>query len=148
MKKYLILLIVIMLAITGCKSNEEVSLDINKASISLDEKYTNMNDMNEGELTIIYGLNLDLMEEKVIKASSLNNGDFYALICVNKKNKDKIKEQMNNMFKELENQSNLYSPEAVEKIKNRFESSAGNCLVYIVSDDNNAYYDVVKEHIS
>ncbi|NMA50369.1 MAG: DUF4358 domain-containing protein [Mollicutes bacterium] len=148
MKKYLIILILITLAITGCKKESEVSLDIYEASKALDIKYTNMNSMDEGELAIIYELDLKDIENKIIKASSLNNGDFYAFICTNKSEKQKIKEQMMNMFEILEQQSNLYSPEAVKKIQNRLETSIGECLIYIVSDNNDAYYKVVKEHVS
>ena len=55
---------------------------------------------------------------------------------------------MKNMFSILENQSNLYSPEAVKLLKNRLETSVGNYLIYIVSDNNNAYYDVLKGFIN
>lgn len=147
MKKVLIALFALVL-LCGCSNNNVTNLDINKASSSLDSKYKNMQTMNKDELEVIYQLDTNLFEEYTIKSSSSANGDFYAIIKVKDENKKQVQDKMNNMFKILENQSNLYSPEAVSKIKNRLSTSVGNYLIYIISNDNNSYYEIVKGFIN
>ena len=141
MKKVLIALFAVVL-LCGCSNNNVTNLDINKASSSLDSKYQNMQTMNKDQL------DTNLFEEYTIKSSSSANGDFYAIIKVKDENKKQVQDKMNNMFKILENQSNLYSPEAVSKIKNRLSTSVGNYLIYIISNDNNSYYEIVKGFIN
>ena len=147
MKKVLIAFVAIIL-LCGCSNNNMNNLDINKASSALDEKYSNMQTINKDELEVIYGLDLSKIDEYIIKSSSSANGDFYAILKVKDENKKQVQDSMNNMFKVLENQSNLYSPEAVSKLKNKLSTSVGNYLIYIVSIDNNAYYDIVKGYIN
>ena len=76
------------------------------------------------------------------------NGNFYAILKVSDKNMDTVRDQMNNLFSVLESQSNLYSPDAVKLIKNHLETEVGNYLIYIVSEDNNAMYEIIKGYIS
>lgn len=146
--KKLIVLGMMLLALTGCGSKEAQELDMKGASDALSEKYGNMKDMDTSELEVIYGLNFDLIESAEIKSSTLSNGNFYALIKVNDENKKEVEKQMDNLFSVLEKQSNLYSPEAVKLIQNHLSTSVGNYLIYIVSDDNEAYYDEVKKFVS
>lgn len=149
MKKSLILVFLLLTFVCGCaKTNTITNLDIGGASSALDTKYDNMSDMNTNELKVIYGLDVSLIEEYKIKSSVLANGNFYAILKVSNENKNEVKEQMQNMFSILEKQSNLYSPDAVNLIKNHLETSVGNYLIYIVSEDNNAYYEVIKEYIN
>ena len=147
MKKLIITLIAVIL-LCGCANNNVTNLDMNKASNSLDSKYQNMQSVNKDELEVIYGLDLSKIDEYIIKSSSSANGDFYAIVKVKDENKKEVQDKMNNMFKILENQSNLYSPEAVSKLKNKLSTSVGNYLIYIVSNDNNAYYEIVKGYIN
>ena len=146
MKKILVL--VICLFLTSCGNNTISNLDINAASNDLDSLYTNMYEMDKNELLVIYGLDVDKCDEYVIKASSLSNGNFYAILKVNSDNMNEIKNQMNYMFDVLENQSNLYSPEAKQKIENRLETNIGDFLIYLVGDDTDELYECVKAHIN
>lgn len=147
MKFKKIVMILSLVILFGCGKSAS-SLDINGASKSLDEKYQNMAVMSEKELEGIYNLDVDLMEEYIIKSSENQNGNFYALIKVKADNKDAVKNSMDEMFSILENQSSLYSPQAVDLIKNKLFTSVGDYLIYIVSSDNNKMYDVVKEYIN
>lgn len=146
MKKYFVILVMVLLMACGCSSKDS-TIDLEKASAALDEKYTNMVNMDEGQLFAIYGVDTNEYEEFVIKCSSLNNGNLYAIIKTNDDNKSDAKTQMHNMFKVLESQSNMYSPEAVKMIQNRLETTVGDYYIYFVSDDNQAYYDILKEFI-
>jgi hypothetical protein len=144
------MLIFLSLFPCGCDSGKKTitNLDLKGASTALDQKYTNMTDMDTNELQVIYGLDVSLAEEYKIKSSILANGNFYAILKVSDENKSKVKEQMKDMFSILEKQSNLYSPQAVNLIKNHLETSVGNYLIYIVSDNNNEYYEIVKGYIN
>lgn len=146
MKKLLIMLMVVLLC--GCGSNSSANnLDINGASKALDEAYTDMLVMDDTQLEVIYGLDLSLLEEYVVKYSSKNNGNFYAILKTDSNNKNEVKAQMANMFSVLETQNSLYTPEAVALIKNHLETSVGDYLIYLVGQDTEALYNVVKDYI-
>ncbi len=148
MKKIIVICLMVLL-LTGCGSSSSmVSLDIEGASKALDTEFTKMVDMDKDELSVVYGLDVSLLEEYEIKCSQLMNGNFYAIIKVSDANKDKVVEQMDNLFDVLESQSNLYSPEAVKLIQNHLETKVGNYYIYIVSEDNQAMYDAIKGYIS
>ena len=145
--KKIIMVIGLAIILAGC--NKSVStLDMKGASTSLDEKYQNMALMSDKELEGIYNQDTTLMEEYIIKSSENQDGNFYALIKVKSENKEKVKNNMDEMFSILENQSSLYSPEAVNLIKNKLATSVGDYLIYIVSENNQEMYNVVKEYIN
>lgn len=145
--KKIIIVIGLAIILAGCNKSAS-TLDMKGASISLDEKYQNMALMSDKELEGIYNQDITLMEEYIIKASENQNGNFYALIKVKSENKEKVKNNMDEMFSILENQSSLYSPEAVNLIKNKLATSVGDYLIYIVSENNEEMYNVVKEYIN
>lgn len=145
--KKIIMVIGLAIILAGCNKSAS-TLDMKKASTSLDEKYQNMALMSDKELEGIYNQDITLMEEYIIKASENQDGNFYALIKVKSENKEKVKNNMDEMFSILENQSSLYSPEAVNLIKNKLATSVGDYLIYIVSENNEKMYNVVKEYIN
>lgn len=145
--KKIIMVIGLAIILAGCNKSAS-TLDMKKASTSLDEKYQNMALMSDKELEGIYNQDTTLMEEYIIKSSENQNGNFYALIKVKPENKEKVKNNMDEMFSILENQSSLYSPEAVNLIKNKLVTSVGDYLIYIVSENNEEMYNVVKEYIN
>ena len=145
--KKIIMVIGLAIILAGCNKSAS-TLDMKKASTSLDEKYQNMALMSDKELEGIYNQDTTLMEEYIIKSSENQDGNFYALIKVKSENKEKVKNNMDEMFSILENQSSLYSPEAVNLIKNKLATSVGDYLIYIVSENNQEMYNVVKEYIN
>ena len=148
MKKIIICLIGLLL-LTGCGAinNSETTLDMDAASKSLDAEMKDMVSMEDRELEAIYGIDLSLMDEYVIKSNSNKNGSVYAIIKVSDKNKDEVKKQMDNFFETLESQSSLYSPEAVGILEDRVQTSVGNYLIYLSYKDTDKAYDLVKENI-
>lgn len=146
MKKIYVILTLTLLLITGCGSENASSVDIKGAESALDKKYTEMVAFTDSELESIYGLDLSIFEEYVIKSSSKMSGDFYAIIKVNSSDKKAAKDAMDGLFEVLKKQSNLYSPEAVKVLEERRETSIGDFLIYIASSDNEAYYNIVKEY--
>ena len=148
MKKYFIVLILVIFFVVGCGNDTNINnLDIEGASKSIDKEFTNMAAIDDTQLKVIYGLNVELLSNYSIKSSYLNNGNFYALIKVEEKNKKEVQNQMQKMFGIMSEQSNLYSPEAVDLINNRLETSVGDYLIYIISNDNDKYYDILKGYI-
>ena len=148
MKKLFIGFILVLFFVVGCGNNTNIdNLDIKGASESFDKEFKNMSIIDDTQLKVIYGLNVDLLQEYSIKSSSLNNGNFYALIKTESKNKKEVQDQMQKMFGIMSEQSNLYSPEAVDLINNRLETSMGDYLIYIISDDNDKYYNILKGYI-
>lgn len=145
--KKIIMVIGLAIILAGCNKSASI-LDMKGASTSLDEKYQNMALMSDKELEGIYNQDITLMEEYIIKSSENQDGNFYALIKVKSENKEKVKNNMDEMFSILENQSSLYSPEAVNLIKNKLATSVGDYLIYIVSENNEEMYNVVKEYIN
>mgnify|MGYP003463774755 FL=1 len=145
MKKFLVLCLMVLF-VGGCGSKDNLTnIDISQASVKLDEKYTNMVDMDDKELSIVYGLDVSLLEEYEIKSSQLMNGNFYAILKVSDKNMDTVRDQMDNLFSVLESQSNLYSPDAVKLIKNHLETEVGNYLIYIVAENSSSIYDDILD---
>jgi len=137
----------IMMGISACGSGSNLTkVDIVEASKALDAEFGNMSKVNDDELESIYQIDTNLMEEYVIKASDSANGNLYAIILVSEENKNEVKKQMNNYFEILVEQNALYSPEAVNLLENYLETSIGNYLIYLSSDDNEATYNIVKEH--
>ena len=145
--KKIIMVIGLAIILAGCNKSAS-TLDMKGSSTSLDEKYQNMALMSDKELEGIYNQDVTLMEEYIIKSSENQDGNFYALIKVKSENKEKVKNNMDEMFSILENQSSLYSPEAVNLIKNKLATSVGDYLIYIVSENNEEMYNVVKEYIN
>ncbi len=148
MKKIIICLCLIgVLLLTGCGNNSEATFDMNGASKSLDAEMKDMVSMEDRELEAIYGLDLSLMDEYVIKSNSNKNGYLYAIIKVSDDNKDEVKKQMDNFFEILKSQSSLYSPEAVEILENKVQTNVGNYLIYLSYKDTDKAYELVKENI-
>ena len=143
-----VILLVLCLLIGGCGSKTAYNLDMDKAIKQLDEKFTNMEIIQDNELDAVYGVDVSLSKEYVVKASTLNNGNLYAIFKVDKSNESELKKQMSNMFSILEKNSNLYSPETVKLIKNHFEISVGDYLIYIVSSNNDEMYEIIKGNMS
>lgn len=146
MKKFLVMLVV-MLGITACGGNSNLTaVNMTEASKALDAKFSNMSVVPKDELESIYQIETNLMEEYVIKASDEANGNLYAIIKVTDENKTEVKKQMKNYFEILVEQNLAYAPEAVNKLNNYLETSIGDYLIYISSEDNQASYNIVKEY--
>jgi len=149
MKKcFAVWLVIFAILLGGCGTEVTYNLDMEAASKKLDEKFTNMKDMDTKELDAVYGVDVSLAEEYIIKSSTLNNGYLYAIFKVDKGKESKLKKQMDNMFNVLIKNSNLYSPEAVKLLNDHLEVSIGNYLIYIVSDNNQDMYEIVKGNMS
>ena len=145
MKK--ILLIMICLLMFGCSSGSANNLDYNAAVKAMDEKYPGMVTVDDTQLEVIYGLDLKLLGEHTVKYSGDNNGDMYIILKTEGSNKSEVKSQMSDMFDVLKTQNGMYTPEVIKLIDNRFETSVGDYLIYLVGSDTQAMYSVIKDSI-
>lgn len=138
--------VLLVLCITGCKSEELNSIDLEKSKEEISSKMSGMSDADTTELKDIYGVDVSLFGEYIFQVSDASNGDIYAIIYVDDENVEEVKQQMSSYFTTLEDQVEMYSPDVVSKIKNRLETSIGNYLIYISSTDNQGIYDIIKEN--
>lgn len=138
MKKIAIVLI-ITLILGGCGS-ESTEIDIERTSSIIEESLSDMENVDESSLTDVYGINLDIVSEYVIKLNA--DGDLYAIL----KTSDKVetKDDMDNYFERIKEFNTAYSPERLEILENRLEKEVGDYLIYIVAEDaENIYQDVL-----
>lgn len=134
MRKLLVLLVLFI--ITGCGNDEVTNLDINKTSQIIENTLTNMEIVEKEELINVYDLELNSLNEYIVKQNS--DGDMYAIIKTN--DKMDVKEQMSKYFDKVRDFNTAYSPERVELIDERLEKEIGDYLIFIVSFDSEKIY--------
>ena len=141
MKKIVaVLSIFILLFVTGCGNTvSELNVDNTKSIIESDLK--NMQEVADDSLKDVYGLNLDLMEEHIVKQNT--DGDLYAIITTSEKSK--VKNDMTKYFEKIQEFNTNYSPERLEILNNRVEKEIGDYLIYIVAENaDEIYNNIVK----
>lgn len=141
MKKIVaVLSIFILLFVTGCGNTvSELNVDNTKSIIESDLK--NMQEVADDSLKDVYGLNLDLMEEHIVKQNT--DGDLYAIIKTSEKSK--VKNDMTKYFEKIQDFNTNYSPERLEILNNRIEKEIGDYLIYIVAENaDEIYNNIVK----
>ena len=140
MKKILAMLMMLFM-MTGCGESEMKDLDISKASIAVEKTLSNMEVIEAATLDDVYDIDLELLQEYVIKQNS--NGEMYAIILTN--DKSEVKENMEEYFDKVRDFNTAYSPEQVKLIDERLEKEIGNYLIYIVSNDSEkVYQDIIN----
>ena len=140
MKKILVMLMMLFM-ITGCGGNEITELDINKASNTVEQTLTGMKAIDNETLDDVYDVDLELLQEHIIKQNS--DGEFYAIILTN--DTSEVKEDMDEYFEKVRDFNTAYSPEQVKLIDERLEKEIGNYLIYIVSEDSEKIYqDIIN----
>ena len=140
MKKILVMLMMLFM-MTGCGESEIKDLDISKASNAVEQTLAGMETIESETLDDVYDIDLELLEEYVIKQN--NDGEMYAIILTN--NKSDVKEDMEDYFDKVRDFNTAYSPETVKLIDERLEKEIGNYLIYIVSNDSEkVYQDIIN----
>lgn len=140
MKKILVILMMLFI-ITGCGGNEITDLDIDKASEVIEHTLNDMETIDNETLVDVYNIDLNLMQQHIIKQNSA--GYMYAIVLTD--DKFKVKEDMNEYFDKVRDFNIAYSPEQVKLIDERLEKEIGNYLIYIVAEDNEKIYqDIIN----
>lgn len=139
-KNIIIISIVIILTLVGCGKTSEINID--KTSSIIENSLINMQDIEDSTLRDVYGLELDEMDEYIIKQN--DEGDLYAIIKTT--NKSKVKSNMKEYFDKIKQFNVAYSPERLQILEDRVEKEIGNCLIYIISEDAlDIYNEIVNE---
>ena len=133
--KKIVILLVILLLVTGCGKTIS-TIDMKKTQNIIEESLKEMIDVEDDSLTNVYGLDLDLMDEHVIRLN--DKGDLYAIIKTTQK--AKVKNEMSKYFEKVQNFNTNYSPERIEILNNRVEKEIGDYLIYIVAEDAETIY--------
>ena len=143
MKKIVaVLSIFILLFVTGCGNTvSELNVDNTKSIIESDLK--NMQEVADDSLKDVYGLNLDLMEEHIVKQNT--DGDLYAIIKTSEKSK--VKNDMTKYFEKIQEFNTNYSPERLEILNNRVEKEIGDYLIYIVAENADEIYNNIGKSL-
>ena len=141
MKKFVVLLgLFVLLFVTGCGNNAS-ELNIDNTKKIIESHLKDMKDVEDDTLTDVYGLDLSLMDEHVIKLN--DDGDLYAIIKTSKKSD--VKNDMQDYFEKIKKFNENYSPERLEILDNRVEKEIGDYLIYIVAEKAD---DIYKEIVN
>ena len=140
--KKIIILVGILLLVTGCGKTVS-NLDMKKTQNIIEESLKEMVDVEDDSLTDVYGLDLDLMDEHVIRLN--DNGDLYAIIKT--KQKAKVKNEMTKYFEKVQKFNTNYSPERIEILNNRVEKEIGDYLIYIVAENAETIYKNIVDNM-
>lgn len=140
MKKYLLLIISVILVLTGCGGSSEFNMD--NASKIIEKHLSNLYDISDETLVDVYGLDMKVIEKSIFKQN--DDGDFYAIIKTS--NTSLTKSDMKGYFEKVEKYNTNYSPERMEIFKKRVEKEIDSYLVYIISSDASSIYDeIIKD---
>lgn len=102
--------------------------------------------IEDEDLSQRFGIEKDMVDEYLIKLPTLMvNSNSYMIIKPAKGKKDAVKEKMNDYMEKLEEQWKTYLPDQYDLVKNRLEEEYGDYLIYIISKDNDAVFDVIKD---
>ena len=93
--KKIYILIALLLLVTAC-GKESKKIDINKASIAIEESLNDMVNIEGDTLENVYGVSLSNIEEFIVKQNG--EGDMYAIIKT--KDKSKVAKDMERFARE------------------------------------------------
>ena len=144
----LAILNVFLLTACGGKKSGDITVDISKLCDDLKATVTSGDLIiaNENNLAATYFFEMDKLEERIAALNSgANAGEVAIVIC---KDSDYVSE-VQDLFKScVENQSNLfadYNAAEVSKLDSAIIKSAGNYVVFCVTDDTAKAEDVLKK---
>jgi len=134
------ILIALLLVITACE-NQSKNIDINKASIAIEESLDDMVNIEGDTLEKVYGVSLSNIEEFIVKQNG--EGDMYAIIKA--KDKSKVEKDMDGYFAIIKRYNEQFEPDRLETLENRLEKEIGDYLIYIVSEDAKDIYEDILD---
>lgn len=153
MKKLVWIIMGSILFITGC-STQEKTLDLSEiskklSSITYQDKqmfYKNDN-MSTSKLKSKYQFDTTNIEAFVINMPTLmESANMYMIILPKEGKKEEVKQEIKALLEKIELSWTIgnYAPKEAEKVTNRLETTYGDYLIYIISEDN----DLVLKNIT
>ncbi len=108
--------------------------------------FNNLMDVSEDEFTDKFGIEKDLVDEYLAKVPMMviNSNSLVILKPAKGKTKD-VQEKMDDYMAKLEEQWKTYLPDQYDLVKNRLEEEYGDYLIYVISKDNDAVFDIIKD---
>lgn len=146
MGKYIFLVIILSLLLTGCKDNN-IDLDITSLTNDLleagvfDEELT---EIDEGTVASLY--TIDDVEEQQVYISNGATADEIAMFkAKDGDTADKIEDLLNQRIKAQIDVFESYAPEEVNKLENAILKKKGNYVIMVVSSKEEAE-DIVNKY--
>ena len=103
-------------------------------------------DIDKDGLSQTFDIDDKLVSEFLVKVPMMNVNANSVIILKPENGKTKeVKDKMNDYMTKLENQWQTYLPDQYELVKNRLEKEYGGYLIYIISNDNNQVFDLIKD---
>lgn len=107
--------------------------------------FTALMDVDDDTLSQKFGIEKEMVDEYLAKIPMMVvNSNSYIILKPASGQKDAVKEKMNTYMENLENQWKTYLPDQYDLVKNRLEKEYGDYLIYIISQDNDAVYNAIK----
>ena len=106
-----------------------------------------LQELRKDDIEDMFGIKDSDFNEALFKTPMLKNNDTCEYIIIkpkNKETKEKIKEQMNKHFNDLEEKWKDSNNENYNLVKNRLENEYKGYLIYIVSHNNELVYELIK----
>ena len=153
MKKILIILLSGLVLVTGCgKKEESITLNLDKVKenvLAVKKDGFEIFGMMGSGLDFVkeepYNVNTDNFEEALFETSLMNvHASMYIVIKPKEGKKEEVKKDMKNFMEKYSENWSTYLPDQYEMVKNRLETNVGDYLVYVVSEDNNAVLEAIK----
>ena len=144
----LAILAVFLFTACGDKKSNDVTVDISQLCSELQETVTSgeLIITNENNLAATYFFDMDKLEESI---AALNSGANACEIAIVKcKDSDYVSEVQDLFKSRVENQSNLfadYNAAEVSKLDSAIIKSAGNYVVFCVTDDTAKAEEILKK---
>lgn len=108
--------------------------------------FSNLMDIDKDGLSQTFDIDDKLVSEFLVKVPMMNVNANSVIILKPENGKTKeVKDKMNDYMTKLENQWQTYLPDQYELVKNRLEKEYGGYLIYIISNDNNQVFDLIKD---
>ena len=108
--------------------------------------FNNLMDIDDDSFTQTFDIEKDLVDEYLAKVPMMviNSNSVIILKPAKGKTKD-VQEKMDDYMTKLEEQWKTYLPDQYDLVKNRLEEEYGDYLIYVISKDNDAVFDIIKD---
>ena len=170
MKKFIVALSILLL-VTGCgktaaekleakygKDNTKLQTNLEKLDVSkVDNYFTGLFKLDNNGLETNLGLTLSDVENYIVAVPYVEDAKMYIIVKPASGKDARVKSQIKTYLSTLENklrqQVEMATDETVKAtytakadlVKNRLEKTLNGYLIYIVSTDNNAVYNVIED---
>ena len=151
-----LLVIFVVLLMTGCNSasdevKKELDLDnykekVVELNINGETPFSDSSNLNNLDVLDTYGLDSSLLDDYLIyMPSSVVNASMFIVVKPISGQESVVKYQIKELFEKYYNAYNGYYPKEAKLIEDRMEKEVDGYLVYIVSNDNDKVYNLLKE---